>query len=168
MFSVLVFIFALMVDLRAETFPVSAYVKSAAVTSLSTPVAIFGAGLLTQGSNQLVAGLLPPVLFGIAIPGSAAYFSSNRFLEDMGYETSFSTKRYGSTIVAGIGTYASGTALGFSSDSWTDVATYSLLNALILPLPNILMHQSSKVAYNCHFQPSNDGMYFTGGIHAAF
>ena len=153
---------------QAETSLWTIYAKSAALTMVSTPVAVLGSEVLTHGSNHLVSGLLPPVLFGVAIPSSSAYFSSEWLLADAGQVRSFSGWRFSQTLLMGVGTYASGTALGWSSDSWQDMFMYSALNGLLLPLPNLLQKPESTVSYNLHFQPSDQGVSFTGGLHAVF
>ena len=152
----------------AEPSPWKIYAKSAGVAALSMPVVYGSAYVLTNGSNRLVLGLLPPVLFGITGPSSAAYFSGKYFAKQDGYTVHRPGLVYGGTVALNTGLYASGTALKVSSDQWQEVVLYSLANAALLPLPMWLSLKKSDVSANVQVLPQNGTWMVSGGLNASF
>ena len=137
-------------------------------TLLSIPVTYLGASLLTQGSNTLVAGLLPPVLWGVMLPSSTAYFSTKVMAGRYGYELKRPGLAYGTTILTNIGLYAGGTALGVSSDQLGEVIGYGVLSAALLPLPTWLMSKHPNASISLSVVPSDAGAIWGGGYHVDF
>ena len=152
----------------AESDSWKVYAKSAAVTAATMPVVYGGAYLLTNGSNRLVLGLLPPVLFGITAPSSAAYFSGKYFAKQQGYVINRPGLVYGGTVALNTGLYASGTALKISSDQWQDVLLYSIVNAALLPLPTWLSLKESDMSASLQAIPQDGSWIVSGGLNGSF
>jgi hypothetical protein len=144
------------------------YGIGAGCTALSIPVTYLGASLLTSTSNRLVLGLLPPVLWGVMVPSSTAYFSTKFAAGKAGVELSKPGLAYGATIGSNVGLYAGGTALKVSSDQIGEVVAYGLISAAVLPLPTWLMIKNPNASAALSVVPSNDGARWQGGYRVSF
>lgn len=145
-----------------------AYGIGVGATALSIPISTFGAGLLTKSSNKLVMGMLPPVLCGIVVPSSTAFFSSNWMIAKEGKTLSSPGLTYGLTTGLGVGLFTTQTVMGVSSDQMTDMLIAGTVNALLLPLPTVLMAKDSNITTQLSVKPSQDGMVWSGGIYGTF
>ena len=81
---------------------------------------------LTGTSNQLVAGMLPAVISGIVLPASVSVGSASLIADKRGLEMNAGTV-FGQTVGLNAGIYATGTALGVSTDKWQDRLLYGVL-----------------------------------------
>lgn len=151
-----------------SNFSWKSYGVGVGATAISVPIATVGASFLTKSSNQLVMGMLPPVLCGIFVPSTTAFVSSRWMLQREGKELRSSGWAYGATAGLGIGLFATQTAAGVSSDQLPELLVAGALNAFLLPLPTILMAKETKITTQLSVTPSQAGMVWSGGMHGHF
>lgn len=109
------------------------YCKSVISTAAIMPVTYVIADTLKSSSNQLVPGLIPPVLTGVLLPASMASASSLYF----GGVHDVDTKgRFGAIATMNLGLYAGGTAMGLSTQNLRDALLYGTVSAVLLPIPS--------------------------------
>ena len=90
------------------------YWKSVMSTAAVMPVTYVLADTLKSSSNQLVLGLLPPVLTGVLLPASMASVSSLYF---GGVHDVDTQSRFGTIVTMNLGLYSGATAMGVSTES---------------------------------------------------
>lgn len=109
------------------------YWKSVMSTAAVMPVTYVLADTLKSSSNQLVLGLLPPVLTGVLLPASMASASSLYF---GGVHDVDTKSRFGTIVTMNLGLYSGATAMGVSTQSLQDAALYGAVSAILLPIPS--------------------------------
>ena len=144
------------------------YGVGAASTALSMPLTYVGASLLTKTSNKLVTGMLPPVLFGIAVPASSSHFSMKYYGNRHGYELSRPGLTFGSTVACNTMLFAGGSALGVSRNHFGEVVGYTLISAALLPLPTWLMSKQENSTISISVLPLEGDLFWSGGYGVAF
>lgn len=131
------------------------YAQSVAATAVSMPVTYAMGEALTGTSNQLVSGMLPAVLTGIVLPASVSVGSASLIADKAGLEMNVGSV-YGQTVGLNTGIYATGTALGMSTDKWQDRLIYGAMSALLLPLPSMFAMKSPNSTASLLVAPSGE------------
>ena len=153
---------------QANQKSLKSYGIGASCTMLSIPITYAGASILIETSNQLVPGLLPPVLFGVLLPSSSATFSTKWALTKGGYTVDKPNLIYSATVLSNIALYAGGTVLGVSSDQFGEVLVYGLVTSALLPLPTWLMSKNPDASISLSVTPTDNGPYLSGGYRVDF
>ena len=129
-------LFLLVSDAFAIAKPWQAYAVSTVATAVSMPITYKSAQAIAGQSNQLVLGLLPSVLIGIATPATAAWVG-NHWMHQK-YQVEYNSwKTWGKMIGLNTIIWTSGTALGVTPNKPKGAFIYALATSLILPLPSL-------------------------------
>ena len=112
---------------------------------------------LTGTSNQLVPGMLPPVLTGVLLPASMASISSQYF---GGVNDVKTHSRFGTTALINLGLYTGGSSMGISTNDLRDAILFGGISAVLLPIPSWLGSNTEHVNMSLWMEP----MFHTSGM----
>jgi len=126
------------------------YSKSVISTAAVMPITYVLADVFKSSSNQLIPGLLPPVLTGVLLPASMASASSLYF----GGVHNLDTKgRFGTVATLNLGLYSGGTAMGLSTQNLQEAVLYGAISAILLPIPSWVGAKSSNASVSVWMTP---------------
>ena len=124
----------------------SSYAVGVAATAISMPITYKSAQALAGSSNKLVPGLVPSLLIGITAPATAAWAGTHWMGKSQSNIALSPWKSWGSMVGLNTILWASGSAVGMSSDRIGNALAYGLVTSLVLPLPALKLSHSLTIA----------------------